>query len=706
MPRVLVADDNTNIQRMVALAFQDRGIDVISVGHGEAAVRRLPDLNPDLILADIFMPVRNGYELCEWVKKNPKYSHIPVILLVGAFDPLDEKEARRVGADGILKKPFIPPDPLIAMVTAMLLKNPAIAEELARGKKEAAAPPPPPPAAVLEIPARTAPKPLPEFPEPSPEEAELAYSFGTGRRAPDNLDNEEEKSDEHPAPKEVDEEEFDGTSTVNDWRRSAMKFEVSEEAAMRPAISSDENFDQVSPGERELSCTNVHVLDTPEPVEPLVQDERDNETAEPPVSEATEPALQAIPAESAQEPEPAPEPAMPVAQPAEPKLQEACETELDEIIPEPSFASKATHWMDMMSSTPGRPAGDWFSSVLSPVEAVVRQEPTEAPAFTDPLHGEPSHAEPLPDEVAPAEVAYAAAPTVEEPVAEPVFEPEMEAQAVPVETMAAPTDEEDSFFADEPAEPEPATSAPCLAVAPVSEPSSFEPLPQLEDEPLEAPVSEHAVESASKAASDHAKQAIEDETPEPMTRASSAFDSGFFVEEAVPESSYKEPGLVEPPAVRVVPEPLLVDEVTQTETSIYNKHADAMPALDSFTLPSQEEPPAEEPAWEEVPVRSESGNGSREFASREYSEWTPTVAPPTREALADIPFLNPPADFHRDAPSTDNDGPDKINSETVDAIVQRLLEKIEPQLHDILSQGVLKPLVQSFLHSELEKKEK
>ena len=66
------------------------------------------------------MPVRNGYEVCEFVKKDARFSHIPVILLVGAFDPLDEKEARRVGADGVLKKPFVPPDPLIAMVMSAL----------------------------------------------------------------------------------------------------------------------------------------------------------------------------------------------------------------------------------------------------------------------------------------------------------------------------------------------------------------------------------------------------------------------------------------------------------------------------------------------------------------------------------------------------------------------------------------------------------
>jgi CheY-like chemotaxis protein len=118
--KILVADDNSNIQRMVGLALKDQGIDVVAVGNGEAAVRKISELRPDLVLADVFMPVRNGYEVCQYVKEDPSLAHIPVILLVGAFDPLDEQEAQRVGADGVLKKPFVPPDPLIAMVKAAL----------------------------------------------------------------------------------------------------------------------------------------------------------------------------------------------------------------------------------------------------------------------------------------------------------------------------------------------------------------------------------------------------------------------------------------------------------------------------------------------------------------------------------------------------------------------------------------------------------
>jgi len=174
VPRILVADDNSNIQKMVALAFEEQGIDVVGVGNGEAAVRRIPDLNPDIVLADVFMPVRTGYEVCEFVKKDPRFAKVPVILLVGAFDPLDENEAKRVGADGVLKKPFVPPDPLIAMVTEALGKLP---------KPEA----PKFEAPVVEMPRPAPPPVIEEFPEPA--EGEEVYAFGTGRRS---LEDEEE----------------------------------------------------------------------------------------------------------------------------------------------------------------------------------------------------------------------------------------------------------------------------------------------------------------------------------------------------------------------------------------------------------------------------------------------------------------------------------------------------------------------------------
>ncbi len=174
MAKILVADDNSNIQKMVGLALKDEGIDVVAVGNGEAAVRKISDIKPDLVLADVFMPVRNGYEVCKYVKDDSALSHIPVILLVGAFDPLDEQEAQRVGADGVLKKPFVPPDPLISMVKSALNRagvslggdqpEPVAAKEEPPAFKPLALqmpPPPPPPSfeepAIEDIPARPAP---------------------------------------------------------------------------------------------------------------------------------------------------------------------------------------------------------------------------------------------------------------------------------------------------------------------------------------------------------------------------------------------------------------------------------------------------------------------------------------------------------------------------------------------------------------------
>ncbi|HEX8088924.1 MAG TPA: response regulator, partial [Blastocatellia bacterium] len=104
--RILLADDSITIQKVVNLTFADEGIEVVSVSNGDMAERRLNEVNPDLVLADIFMPGKNGYELCESIKQSSQFSNVPVVLLVGAFEPFDQAEARRVRADAHLTKPF------------------------------------------------------------------------------------------------------------------------------------------------------------------------------------------------------------------------------------------------------------------------------------------------------------------------------------------------------------------------------------------------------------------------------------------------------------------------------------------------------------------------------------------------------------------------------------------------------------------------
>ena len=104
--RILLADDSITIQKVVNLTFADEGIEVVTVSNGDMAERRMSEVNPDLVLADIFMPGKNGYELCQYVKENPDFKNVPVVLLVGAFEPFDQSEARRVKADAHLTKPF------------------------------------------------------------------------------------------------------------------------------------------------------------------------------------------------------------------------------------------------------------------------------------------------------------------------------------------------------------------------------------------------------------------------------------------------------------------------------------------------------------------------------------------------------------------------------------------------------------------------
>lgn len=104
--KLLLADDSITIQKVVDLTFADEGVSVLCVSNGREAIERLREFAPDVVLADVFMPEMNGYEVCEYIKQNDKFKHIPVMLLVGSFEPFDEEEARRVGANDTLTKPF------------------------------------------------------------------------------------------------------------------------------------------------------------------------------------------------------------------------------------------------------------------------------------------------------------------------------------------------------------------------------------------------------------------------------------------------------------------------------------------------------------------------------------------------------------------------------------------------------------------------
>ena len=105
---LLLADDSATIQRVIEMTFAEEDIRVVTVDDGRAAIERIAADPPDIVLADTNMPEKDGYDVSAFVKADGALSHIPVVLLTGAFDPIDDGRAREVGCDAVLVKPFEP----------------------------------------------------------------------------------------------------------------------------------------------------------------------------------------------------------------------------------------------------------------------------------------------------------------------------------------------------------------------------------------------------------------------------------------------------------------------------------------------------------------------------------------------------------------------------------------------------------------------
>ena len=121
--KLLVADDSVAIQKVVDLTFTDEGMQVTAVGDGDQARERLEEIAPDIVLADAHMPGIDGYELCRIIRQSERLKEIPVILLVGSFEPFDEAVARAAGASDIVTKPFQSIRDLVSRVGSLLGKK-------------------------------------------------------------------------------------------------------------------------------------------------------------------------------------------------------------------------------------------------------------------------------------------------------------------------------------------------------------------------------------------------------------------------------------------------------------------------------------------------------------------------------------------------------------------------------------------------------
>ena len=106
MSRILLADDSAQALRLAEQILTSQGIQVVSVTDGAVALRRLADVNPDLLITDVFLPTKSGFDLARFIKSQPEYRHIPIVFAAAPVDKFEEQDAKNAGADVILRKPF------------------------------------------------------------------------------------------------------------------------------------------------------------------------------------------------------------------------------------------------------------------------------------------------------------------------------------------------------------------------------------------------------------------------------------------------------------------------------------------------------------------------------------------------------------------------------------------------------------------------
>ena len=104
--KILLADDSVTAQNMGRKILADAGYEVITVNNGSAALKKIAEAKPDLIVLDVYMPGYSGLEVCQRLKEAQETSRIPVMLTVGKLEPFKPEEAKRVRAEGFIVKPF------------------------------------------------------------------------------------------------------------------------------------------------------------------------------------------------------------------------------------------------------------------------------------------------------------------------------------------------------------------------------------------------------------------------------------------------------------------------------------------------------------------------------------------------------------------------------------------------------------------------
>lgn len=119
MYKVLIVDDSPTVREMVSDQLRNSGFEVIEAVDGEEAIAKIQAAPPDIVVTDIVMPRKNGYELTRWIKNEPGTKHIPIVMCTSKSEEFDIYWGMKQGADAYITKPYHPPD-LVAAVQRLL----------------------------------------------------------------------------------------------------------------------------------------------------------------------------------------------------------------------------------------------------------------------------------------------------------------------------------------------------------------------------------------------------------------------------------------------------------------------------------------------------------------------------------------------------------------------------------------------------------
>ncbi len=117
--KIFVADDDPIVRKFLEALFTDAGFEVITVGDGERALAGIRETRPDLVIMDLVMPYRDGFDVCRAVRNTPEVCDTPVIILSMKDREADALKSFEIGADDFIRKPFNPLE-LLARVRKIL----------------------------------------------------------------------------------------------------------------------------------------------------------------------------------------------------------------------------------------------------------------------------------------------------------------------------------------------------------------------------------------------------------------------------------------------------------------------------------------------------------------------------------------------------------------------------------------------------------